>query len=213
MTLSSRQIRVVAAFAGLNVLLVVGGWMALVSPQRHNAATAAAAAALAQSQLDAATGKGAQGPPKQPAIHTAGLYTLDTALPSQPDQPDLLLELDRIAKASGVQVNGISPQTAQANAAGYTVVPINLTLTGTYYKLTSFLQNLRLLVSEKDGRLIANGPLFAVTSATVTSGSGGGHAVPATVGIEAFYYGVTAGATAPPSTTATDTTTTTTTGG
>jgi hypothetical protein len=209
MPLSTRQIRIVAVFAGLNVLLALGGWMALVSPQRQNAATAAAAADLAQKQLDALTGQGTQGPPKQPAIHTAGLYSLDTALPSQPDQPGLLLELARVASASGVHLDGITPQAAQANAAGYTVVPINLSVTGTYFNLTNFLRTLRLLVSEKGGRLIANGPLFAVTSASLTSGSGVEHEVPATVGLEAFYYGVTAGATAPASTTATDTTTTT----
>jgi hypothetical protein len=108
-----------------------------------------------------------------------------------------------------VHLDGITPQAAQANAAGYTVVPINLSVTGTYFNLTNFLRTLRLLVSEKGGRLIANGPLFAVTSASLTSGSGVEHEVPATVGLEAFYYGVTAGATAPASTTATDTTTTT----
>ena len=66
-----------------------------------------------------------------------------------------------------------------------------------------------MLVSEQHGRLIAHGPLFAVTSVTFSPGTGKGHEVPATVGLQAFYYGVTAGASAPASTTDTDTTTTT----
>jgi hypothetical protein len=206
MTLSSRQLRLIAAFAGLNILLVVVGWIALVSPQRHDASTAAANAQLAQSQLDALLGQGSHGPTKQPAIHTAGLYSLDTALPSQADQPDLLFELDRLAKASGVDVLSISPQAAQASATGYTVVPINLSLNGSYFKVTGFLRTLRLLVSEQHGRLVANGPLFAVTSVALTPGADKNEA-PATVGIVAYFYGVTGGATPPASTT--DTTTTT----
>jgi hypothetical protein len=210
MTLSTRQIRLLAAFAGINILLVLGGWMTLVSPQRHDAATAAAAAQLAQTQLDVLNGvNSSPGPAKQPEIHTADLYSLDTALPSQADQPNLLLELDRMAKAAGVDVLSISPQTGQASANGYTAVPISLSVNGTYFKLTTFLRNLRMLVAEQHGRLVAHGPLFAVTAVTFSPGTGKGHEVPATVSLEAFYYGVTAGASAPASTTATDTTTTT----
>jgi hypothetical protein len=209
MTLSSRQIRVIGACVGINILLVVVGWMAFVAPQQHDGAAAAAQAQQAQTQLDVLQGVSSHGPVKQPEIHTASLYTLDTALPSQADQPDLLFELDRIAKASGVEVLSISPQTGQASASGYTAVPINLSVNGTYFKVTSFLRTLRMLVSEQHGRLIAHGPLFSVTSVTFSPGSGKGHEVPATVGLQAFYYGVTAGASAPMSTTGTDTTTTT----
>jgi hypothetical protein len=211
MTVSTRQFRLIAVLVGLNLLLVVGGWMVLVSPQRHDAATAAAQAQLAQNQLAELIGANS-GPHvrvKQPEIHTADLYTLDTALPAQADQPSLLLELSRLAKMSGVTIISISPQSAQANASGYTAVPINLNVNGSYFKLTGLLQRLRLLVSEHHGRLVANGPLFAVTSATFSPGAKKGQAA-ATVGLEAFYYGVTAGATPPASTTSTDTTTTTT---
>jgi hypothetical protein len=210
MTLSNRRFRLIAAFAGLNILLVVVGWMALVSPQRQNAAAAAAKEQAAQAQLETLMGgdSGSHGPTTQPAIRTAGLYTLDTALPAQGDQPGLLLELSRLATASGVHILSISPQAAQSNASGYTVVPISLNLDGTYFKLTGFLQTLRLLVSEQHGRLIANGPLFGVTSVAFSPGTDK-HAESVTVGLDAFYYGVTAGATPPASTMATNTTTTT----
>src|SRR5579871_870501 len=178
MSLSTHQIRLLAAFAGINVVLVVGGWMALVSPQRTDAANAVTAAAAAQAQLDKLLGENAGGPTKQPAIHTAGLYSLDTALPAQPDQPDLLLELDALARSAGVQLLSVSPQAAQANTAGYTVVPINLSVNGSYFGVTRYLQLLRLLVSEKNGRLVANGPLFAVTGASLTAPSGSQHAAP-----------------------------------
>jgi hypothetical protein len=210
MTLSTRRFRLIAAFAGLNILLVVVGWMALVAPQRQAAAAAAAKQQAAQTQLETLVGgdSGSHGPTKQPAIHTAKLYTLDTALPAQGDQPGLLLELSRLATASGIHLLSISPQAAQANPGGYTVVPINLNLNGTYFKLTGFLQTLRLLVSEQHGRVIANGPLFGVTSVAFSPGTNK-HDATATVGLDAFYYGVTAGAAPPANTMATDTTTTT----
>ena len=207
MALSTRQLRLIAVFAGLNILLVVIGWIALVSPQRHQASAAAATAQLAQSQLDTLLGRGSSPAPiKQPAIHTSCLYKLDTALPSQAHVPDLLFELNRVATASGVDVSSISPQAAQATAMGYTVVPINLTLNGSYFKVTRFLHNLRMLVVDHKGCPVANGPTFGVTSVTLAPGTKT-NVEAATVGVVAYYYGVTGGAAAPVSTT--DTTTTT----
>ena len=200
MTLSTRQIRLIAAFVGANLLLVLVGWFAVVSPQRDAAAAAAAQAQQAQTELDVLNGQVSGGPTKQPTIHTAGIYALDTALPSQADQPNLLLELDRVAKVSGVKILGISPQPATATLGGYTVVPMSLSVEGSYFEVTGFLRNLRMLVSEHDGRLIANGPLFAATSLSFISGQEEGDA-PAQVGLQVFYYGTTAGAAAPASTT------------
>jgi hypothetical protein len=209
MTLSKRQIRLIAAFAGLNVLLIVGGWIALVSPQRHTASTAAANVQLAQSQLNDLLRQSSPGggPAKQPVIHTSCLYKLDTALPAQVDQTNLLFELTRVAKASGVDLISIAPQPAQAAGTSATVVPINLSLDGSYFTVTRFLHNLRMLVSDrKNGCPVANGPTFAVTAVTLSPGDDKNEA-PATVGIAAYYYGITGGA-APPII-ATDTTTTT----
>ena len=206
MTLSTRQIRLIVAFAVLNVLLVVIGWMALVSPQRQDAAAAAAKEQLAQTQLETLIGGSAHGN-KQPAIHSAGIYALDTALPAQGDQPGLLFELNRLATASGVHVTGISLSAAQATATGYTVLPISLTVTGSYSKVVGFVGHLRTLVSDHHGHLIAHGPLFAVNGLTLNPAAKG-HDLLATISAATFYYGVTAGAAAPVAA-STDTTTTT----
>lgn len=213
MTFTTRQIRYVVAFAALNVLLVVVGWVALVSPQRHDAASAAAQEQSVQSQLATLTAQSSQGPSAQPAIHTSGIYALDTALPSQVDQTNLLFELDQLATASGVDIVSISPQSAQASASNYTTLPINVSLNGTYFNLTGFLRRLRQLVSERQGHLIANGPLFAVTSVAYAPGEsteGNAKVEVATVGLSAFYYGAVDGATPPAATTSTTDTTTTT---
>lgn len=199
--------RLLAAFAAANLLLIVAGWFMLVAPQRQAAAATAAQEQAVQTELAALSGT--SGPTKQPAIHTSDLYALDTALPSQEDQPDMLFELDRLTKASGVAILGISPQAGLGTSTGYTVVPINLQLSGSYFHLTDFLHRLRMLVTRQHGRLIANGPLFAVTSVTLAPGSKKGEEL-ASVGVATFYYGTVAGATAPP---VVDTTTTNTTGG
>jgi len=208
MTLSSRRFRLIAAFVGINILLVVVGWVAVIAPQRSAAATAAAAAHLAQSQLGALQPGSSHGPGQKPTVHTSCIYKLDTALPSQADQAGVLFELQRVAKASGVKVLGVSPQTAAATASGYTAQPINLDLDGSYFAVTRFLHNLRMLVPAGGACPAARGPLFAVTAVSFSGTEPDGDA-PATAGIEAFYYGVTAGATAPVTPAATDTTTTT----
>ena len=208
--MTTRQRRL-AAFAGLNILLVVVGWMMLISPQRTNAASAAAKEQLVQNELAALTSGTSNVPTKQPAIHTADLYRLGTALPSQIDQPDLLFELDRLAEASDVKILNLTPQAPTAGN-NYTIEPINLSLAGTYFHLTGFLKSLRMLVSEHQGRLIATGPLFAVTSVSIAPGTSSDKTAKgevATVGMAAYYYGLVGGATAPAPT---DTTTTSTTG-
>jgi hypothetical protein len=105
-----------------------------------------------------------------------------------------------------VDVLSISPQAATGSPLGYTVVPINLSLDGSYFNVTRFLHNLRALVAERHGCPVANGPTFSVTSVAMTPGADKDEA-PATVVIAAYYYGITGGAAPPPSTT--DTTTTT----
>jgi hypothetical protein len=212
MTITDRQ-RLLAIFAAVNLLILGIAWFALIAPQRHDAASAAAQEQAVAAELAALTGSSSSSN-KQPAIKTGDLYRLDTALPAQEDQPDLLFEIDRLSTAAGVTINGVTPQPPQATN-GYTVVPISLQLSGPYYHLTGFLHSLRVLVSERKGRLSVNGPLFAVTAVDLSPGASVGkgknkvHTETANVSIATFYYGVVGGAAPPASTTATDTTTTT----
>ncbi len=103
----------IALIIGGDLLLLLLGWYLLVSPQRQAAAsigkaTQAATAQIADAQSQAQL---AAHPliPKQPEIKTAGLYELAKAMPSVTDMPDMLLELDQVARASGVSVISISP--------------------------------------------------------------------------------------------------------
>ena len=207
----------VVLIVGGDVLLLVLGWMLLVSPQRHTAASIAQATRVAEAQIEAAQhAVQAENPPsapKQPEIRTAALYELAKAMPSTTDMPDVLLELDQVARAAGVTVNSITPGAISAGN-GYGVLPITLSFSGDFYSLTDLLYRLRTLVSVRHGELDASGRLFAVDSVGL---SGSGNQLSASVTVNAFVYGAGAATTpavtipAATDTTGTDTTTSTTT--
>jgi Tfp pilus assembly protein PilO len=201
---ATHQYGVVAVLAGLAVVLAVGGWLVLVAPQRHHAASTAGQVRQAQDQLtqvEAAVRK-AREHPKQPPIRTKALYRLQAAMPTREDVPDLLLGLDQLAGSYGVQVTTLSPATPTAAAGGYTILPVSLSLTGSYASLTRYLHKLRTLVALQHGRVVASGRLFSVTSVAM-SPTGTGRQLKASVGLQAFIYGSVAGATPLPSATGT----------
>ena len=194
-----------AVIVGLNLVLAIGGWMLLISPQRAHASKAAQQ--LEQTRSDLARLGSQPAPQKQPVIHTAQLYRLAQAMPAAGNEPDLMLGLDQLAQASGVKVLGISPLTpAAAAVGGYTQLPLTLTVSGKYGPLTRYLQRLRALVSVHGGALHVGGPLLSVTSVSLTPASTG-KTEQATIAVTAFFFGTLPGATPPPGAT-TDTTTT-----
>ena len=133
-------------------------------------------------------------------------------MPDDDDVPGILLELNSVASASGIEFISIAPQSA-AVRSGYTALPINLSFEGNYYDLTDFLFRLRNLVSVRDGELEADGRLYSLDTLSMAEGPGGFPEIAASLTVTAFYY-----STAPPAATAapaapatTDTTATTTT--
>lgn len=208
MSLTSVQLKRVGALAAVNLLLAVAGWLLLVAPQRHDAQSASQQLQQVQQQIAQISGlHETQGNTKQQAFPTADLYRLAQAMPSTPDESDLLLMLDQLAKTSGVKVLLLSPQTPSA-AIGYVALPIQLNLQGPYGALTRYVHRLRMLVAFHRGRLHAAGRLIAVTSVAMTPATTGGGET-ADVDVNAFVYGSINGV-APLSATSTDTTSTST---
>lgn len=219
--LSNARVRRIAVLGALNLVLAAGGWLALVSPQKHHAASAAQQAQGIQTQIAQLDQAAAPAPTgrKPPVIRTASLYRLAEAMPASADEPDLLLLVDQLAQSSGVKVTTLSISTPTGETGGYTILPITLDLTGSYMSLSSFLHRLRTLVSVRHGELEASGRLFSVGSITLAPASGG-HLLTATTTVDAYVFGTVAGASpapAPATTTSTTgttgTTATTTTGG
>ncbi len=216
--LKGRKGKMIALIVGGDLLLLLLGWFLLVSPQRATAKSNARSAASAQVQIEqlqtqANTPVTPITQPKQPEIQTAYLYKLSKAMPLTTDMPNLLLELNQVVHAAGVQLSSISP-TPTDPTTGATL--INLSVSGDFYSLTDLLYRLRSLVAVRNGALDVSGRLFSITSVGLTP-SGTGRTLNASVTLNAFTFGAaaqTASATAAPAptdTTGTSTGATTTT--
>jgi len=206
-----------APIAGIVVgalLVGLGGWKFVVSPQNTKAAslqeqTASVQTQIAQNLAAAAAAKNTAAAPTQP-IRIADLYKLAKAMPSDQDIPDLLIELSRVTKEAGVEVTTLSPTTSDTTTG---TVPVTLNVTGDFYSITDLLYRLRNLVWVRNGALQATGRLFSIDTVNLTPTSG--KTVTAAINMHAFVYGgsSTTGTVAPPAAVAptTDTTTTSTT--
>lgn len=208
----------IALIVGGDLLLLVVGWFFLIAPQRATVASISFATAAAESQLQQAKQPVVHIKPTaipQPEIRTADLYSLAKAMPSTVDTPNLLLELDQIARDAGVDLSTISPGAPTASLTdSFSTVPINLSFSGDFYSITDMLYRLRNLVSVRGGALQTSGRLFSVGSVGLGP-AGSGAELNATVVVNAYIYGA-APAVAPalpltPAPTGTDTTSTDTT--
>jgi hypothetical protein len=203
----------IALIVGGDLLLLMLGWFMLISPQRATADSIRLSTSAAEAQIVQAKQVQATPPPaavQQPEIKTADIYSLANAMPSTIDMPDLLLELNQLARASGVTVDTISPGQPTP-LTGYSVVPISVGLSGDFYSVTDMLYRLRTLVAVRHGDLQTSGRLFSVDSISLSPG-GLGAGLTAQVALNAYLYGGTPPvAPVAPAATSTDTTSTNTT--
>jgi Tfp pilus assembly protein PilO len=205
------QIAVVAA-ALLLVLLV--GYFAVIGPKRSDAASLKKQTAAVQTQIDANRSTGFQ--QALPAVRSASVFRLATAMPAQLETPDVILQLNTLAQESGISFDQITPGAA-GSALGtsdpFADQPIQVKFSGSFYDLLTFLQRVRNLVRVQNGRLYTAGRLFDVSDVAFQQGPKGWPQVQATLTINEFVPQPAAPATAttPGSTDTTSTTTTTTT--
>jgi Tfp pilus assembly protein PilO len=198
------------------LLVGVGGWKFVVSPQNTKAASLRDQAAgirqqVAQNLAAAAAARNPVAAQSQP-VRVADLYKLAKAMPSDADVPDLLIELSRVTKEAGVTVTTLSPSaTTAGSTGGPATIPISLNVTGDFYSVTDLLYRLRNLVWVRNGALEASGRLFSIDSVNLSPTQG--HSITASISLHAFVYGGAATSTTPatPPATTTDTTVTTTT--
>jgi Pilus assembly protein, PilO len=119
-------------------------------------------------------------------------------MPNKADMPGVLLELNRIARDTGIRFQSITPGDT-ADAGGYLRQPIDLIFEGNFYELSDFLYRVRTLVSVHAGRLEATGRLFTVRTLTFVEGEKGFPQIKATLGMDSYVYGTgSATATTPP---------------
>jgi type IV pilus assembly protein PilO len=190
----SKNILLASMVGGLAVV-AAGGYLLLVAPQRSKAADLSKQVAAAQSQLAAAQSAARLGRQHQ-QVRIADVFRLGKAMPTTPDIPDVLLELNRISNDSGIVFQSITPGAATP-ANGYSVLPISLVFQGNYYNLNDFLFRVRNLVRVDGGELASTGRLYNVASIGFAEGEKKFPQVQATVSVDAYVY---AGAAAVPGT-------------
>jgi Tfp pilus assembly protein PilO len=179
-------------------LLVVtaAGYFLLISPQRSKSAELAMEAESIEAQIQALRIANAQVRNVEP-IRIADLFRVSKAMPSTDDMPGVLLELNRIARETGIRFESITPGDA-ADAGGYLRRPIDLVFDGNYYELSDFLYRLRSLVRVRGGQLEATGRLFTVTSLNFAESERKFPRIKATLSISAYVYGTGATPVQPP---------------
>ena len=198
--------------AGLLVLLL--GWMVVISPQHKKAAklvkdTEAVQQQITQQLAAVAAAKSAAVSPA-PKIKVADVYKLSKAMPSSADVPDILLQLSQVAQDSGVQLQSISPAGTQLDAAtGQTQLMYSLAVEGDFYTVTDLLYRLRNLVSVRSGALNASGRVWTVDNVSFAPA---GRQLTVNLSLHTYVYGAPAvvapAPTVAPTDTSTDTTTT-----
>ena len=203
--LSTRTLGVIVG--AVILVYAAAGYFMVVSPKKSESARLDEEIVSTQSELRDALAATAAQDDTQP-IAVADIFRLATAMPSTPDMPGILLELQRIADETGIRFKSITPQPALPVAA-YQVVPIDVAFDGSFYALSDFLFRLRTLVTVRRGELHASGRLFAVSSVDFAESDRGFPLLSATLKLKAYVYGLTSAPSAvPPSAAAPPATTT-----
>jgi Tfp pilus assembly protein PilO len=178
---------VIGGIVGAGLLVLLIGWFGVVRPQSHKAASLAKQTAAVQQEIatnlaQIAAEKTAAAVPAAPQIRVADVYKLAKAMPSNVDMPDILLELDQVAKDAGVQLQTISPGAPDPTGK----IALALTVEGDFFTVTDLLYRLRNFVSVRDGALEASGRLFDVDNLSISPS--GGSKVSAAISLHTYQY-------------------------
>ena len=176
-----------AIVIGALLVVTAGGYFLLISPQRSKSAELGQEAESVRAQIEALRIANAQVQNVEP-IRVADLFRVTKAMPDTDDMPGVLLELNHIARDTGIRFESITPQEP-ADAGGYMRRPIDLVFDGNYYELSDFLFRLRSLVRVRGGQLEATGRLFAVNNLNFVESEHAFPRIKATLNVTAFVYG------------------------
>jgi Tfp pilus assembly protein PilO len=177
----------VLLIAGVVIVYAAALWFLFVSPKRADLATAREDLVAAELRLLEA--KTAEDKPRSGGTEVVDVFRLAKAMPSTADQTGLLLEVSMLARQSGVSLGTITPKDPIAAVGSPALIPVTVTLTGSYRQITQFLARTRKLVRVRDGKIHATGRLLSVHSVNlIESVSEGFPKLDATLEIDAFVY-------------------------
>lgn len=165
--LSNLSNRTALALGGAALVLVILGlWFVVVSPERKQAADLESEVAAAQVELDQRKSDLAR-PSAAVTVRASDVFRLAKALPEDANVAGVILDIDRIASAHSLTIEGFLP-TAVIPVTGYYAQPLTVTVQGRFGDVSRFLSDLRELVTVKKGRLVVNGRLYSVSEVRLT---------------------------------------------
>jgi Tfp pilus assembly protein PilO len=182
-------------------VLAAGGWFGLVAAQRSTSSSLDTKAADAQAELTAALQQIEQAVAAQKAAAKAKAagkgkaasketqpQLLRVAFPSDVGMPSILLQVQRLAVASGVSLESFAP-SMPTPVSGYSSIPINVTVNGRYREIQRFVKALRVQAgSSQGGQVRASGRLFTIETVGITAASEGLPNLTATILLDAYVY-------------------------
>lgn len=184
-SLSPRAVTIGAVAAV--VLYAAAVWLLLVAPKRGEAADVRAEVAAAEVRL--AEARAASNRPGRAGVPVVDVLRLAKAMPGSAEQPGLVLELASLAKATGVTLRAIAPQAPPVAAGGPTSIPLSVTVGGSYFQISRFVQRVQALVTVRRGKVRAKGRLFAVQSLDLRESTTKSFPeLDATIALNAFVY-------------------------
>ena len=185
---ASMSPRAQIAVAGVAVLVFAAVlWLLLVSPKRSAATDAEAR--LVDAELRLVDAQSAANRTRGSGSPVVDVFRLAKAMPASTDQPGLVLELTKLADRSGVTLRTITPDAPLSAVGGPTLIPVVVSVTGSFASITRFLRNTRELVRVRHGNIHAKGRLFTVESVSLVESVT--HRFPkldATVSLNAYVY-------------------------
>jgi Tfp pilus assembly protein PilO len=181
----------IAVVASAVLLVALIGYFALIAPQRSNAAGLAKQTEAVQAQI--AANRSSAFTQALPAVRSASVFRLATAMPTQLQTPDVILQLNTLAQQSGISFDSIQPSGGSSSSTTTLATPdpfaaeaIQVQFSGSFYDLLTFLQRLRNLVRVENGRLYTAGRLFDVSEVQFQEGSKGWPQIQASLTINEF---------------------------
>lgn len=182
----SPHVRIALAAAAV-LVWTLALWFLVVAPKRAEVAKLGDEVTAAELRL--ADARVSANRPRKDAAPVTDVVRLAKAMPASADQPSLVLELAVLARRAGVTLGSIAPEPATTDGGGATLVPVVVSVTGSYGRITTFLKYARQLVGVRGGRLQASGRLFSVQGIELSeSASGTFPKLDATITFNAYAY-------------------------
>src|SRR5262249_9895936 len=135
----------------LVIVVVLAGWLALVSPERSKAASLDGQIGDANAKL-VSTQAFLRSPASKQSVKD--LPALRRAMPDDTKMSEIMRQLSWAAGRSGVHIDSITP-SAPVASSGAQAVPVALSVTGHYFRIAKFMHLLRTRSDVKNGKVHA----------------------------------------------------------